>query len=344
MKYSDFGRKRRSARRLLAIGALILSSAVGTWWFFHSRSTAPAGAKTNGNSVSLASMTDPPALKKVGDEKKAPVVDEAHQRVPQPAADPAAEESRSGNTSIDAARRKYESGQAIEARHELNAMLSREIPSADAAEVRNLLTRIADDTIFGRRLYPADPLIENYVIQSGDALARIAPKYKVSPEIIMSINQVSRPTAIRVDEKLKIPRGPFHLRIYKSDFRMDVYLQDLYVRSYRVGLGREGGTPEGKWRVKNRLRNPTYFPPPSAEDKRVVAADDPANPLGEFWIGLEGIEGQALGQNSYGIHGTIEPDSIGKAASHGCVRMLNEDVETVWGMVRERESTVTILP
>ena len=49
----------------------------------------------------------------------------------------------------------------------------------------------------------------------------------------------------------------------------------------RVGLGSEGGTPEGSWKVKNRLENPTYYPPASATDKRIIAPDDPNNPKGE---------------------------------------------------------------
>jgi hypothetical protein len=53
------------------------------------------------------------------------------------------------------------------------------------------------------------------------------------------------PAKIRQDQKLKVLRAPFNARIYKSKFRLDVYLGELYVRSYRVGLGTEGGTPEG---------------------------------------------------------------------------------------------------
>ena len=160
----------------------------------------------------------------------------------------------------------------------------------------------------------------------------------------MLINGIADPTKIRQDQKLKAVRGPFNLRIYKSKFRMDVYLQDIYIRSYRVGLGTAGGTPEGVWRVKNRLENPTYYPPASAEDKRIIPPDDPNNPLGKRWIGLEGVEGEAVGHEGYGIHGTIEPESIGKAVSMGCIRMHNEDVAFLYKLMQPGNSTVTILP
>jgi lipoprotein-anchoring transpeptidase ErfK/SrfK len=75
----------------------------------------------------------------------------------------------------------------------------------------------------------------------------------------------------------------------------------------------------------------------------VIAADDPQNPLGERWIGLIGVSGGAVGQERYGIHGTIEPQSIGQSISLGCVRMYNEDVAQVYSYLVEKHSTVTIL-
>jgi len=191
---------------------------------------------------------------------------------------------------------------------------------------------------------PNDSAVDSYTIQAGDVLLNIGRNYHVPHEVLMQINGIPDATKIRQDQKLKVPRGPFHLKIYKSRFRMDVYLQDLYVRSYRVGLGTENGTPEGVWKVKNRLENPTYYPPSSATDKKIFAPDDPENPLGKRWIGLEGVEGEAVGHEGYGIHGTIDPDSIGKAVSLGCIRMHNEDVAFLYMLLMPGQSTVTILP
>lgn len=229
-------------------------------------------------------------------------------------------------------------------RSELNRALARTRDEAKARRLRQQLAKLADRTIFSREIFENDPLVEAYTVQSGETLIAIAKRYKVSPEIIMRINGIRDARRLRAGQRIKVPHGPFHIRIDKSDFRLDLYLQDLFVRSFTVGLGTNGGTPLGTWKVKNRLRNPTYFPPASAADKRVIPADDPTNPLGEFWIGLEGIAGEALGQEGYGIHGTIDPDSIGKNVSLGCVRMHNRDVEFVFGCVRPGESTVTIVP
>ena len=59
-------------------------------------------------------------------------------------------------------------------------------------------------------------------------------------------------------------------------------------------------------------------------------ADDPMNPIGEHWLGLEGIETANASLAGYGIHGTIEPESIGRDMSLGCVRLVAEDIAIVW--------------
>ncbi len=248
-----------------------------------------------------------------------------------------------GNAAIGSARRTYQQGRPIEARHALNSLLNKRLTNAEQNEVRALLTRIANETVFSKDRPENDPIVEMYKIESGDSLDRIGRTFSVPYEVIMTINQMRGPN-IRAGKSIKVPRGPFHAKIYKSAFRMDLYLQDVYVRSYRVGLGKHSGTPTGLWKVKDRLPNPRYYPPASAERKVIIEPNDPTNPLGEHWIGLKGIEGDCVGEVGFGIHGTIEPESIGKAASAGCVRMHNEDVAFVYQLLRPGKSTVTILP
>lgn len=283
--------------------------------------------------ASLAAVTPP-------DPEPAPqqVKAEPQQRAFEPKAE-------STNTAIAVAQKKLADGKTLEARRELNALLKENrLSSADAAEVRNILSRIADQSIFSSKRIEGDPLTDTYKIQSGDVLINIGKDYKVPHEILMRINNIAAANRIRADERIKVLRGPFHARIDKSEFRLDIYLQDTYVKSFRVGLGADQGTPEGTWSVKERLPNPTYYPPPSATDKRIIPPNDPRNPLGDHWIGLEGVSGDAVGRYGYGIHGTIEPDSIGKAVSMGCVRMRNEDVAFLYTLLMPGESQVTIVP
>ena len=79
-------------------------------------------------------------------------------------------------------------------------------------------------------------------------------------------------------------------------------------------------SPTGTFTIVNRIPNPTYYKP-----GRVIGPGD-ANPLGTRWIGLS--------QKGYGIHGTDAPGSIGHATSHGCIRLRNRDVESLFELVR----------
>lgn len=241
---------------------------------------------------------------------------------------------------LESARRKVTEGRLIEARSELAAALR----NSDDREIRAELGRIADRTVFSKERFENDPLVASHKMAPGHVLAKLAKQYKTPHEAMLAINEIKDPRRIRDGQIIKIPNGPFNVRIYKSQFRLDLYLQDTFVRSYPVGLGADNGTPEGTWQVDNRLTNPTYYPPASSQHKRIIRPDDPKNPLGEYWIGLKGLTGQAAGQEGFGIHGTIEPDSIGKAASAGCVRMRNEDVEYVYKLLMPGHSTVTTLP
>jgi len=110
-----------------------------------------------------------------------------------------------------------------------------------------------------------------------------------------------------------------------------------------VGLGEFGSTPIGSWKVRtnSKLIDPKWVNPRTGE---VFQASDPKNPIGERWIGLIGTDAQTSLLEGYGIHGTIAPDSIGREMSMGCVRLDNEDVEWVYELLIDDQSTVQIIP
>jgi hypothetical protein len=89
---------------------------------------------------------------------------------------------------------------------------------------------------------------------------------------------------------------------------------------YPVAVGKPSTpSPEGSFTIERRVANPTYH-----HDGKTVLPG-PRNPVGTRWMGLS-IRG-------YGIHGTNEPASIGKAASHGCIRMAKADLEEFFELV-----------
>lgn len=93
------------------------------------------------------------------------------------------------------------------------------------------------------------------------------------------------------------------------------------VKVYPVAVGKASTpSPRGTFHIASRVQHPTWFQPGK------VVGPGPANPLGTRWMGL--------GYKGYGIHGTNMPLSIGKAASHGCIRMRNRDVEDLFNRVQ----------
>lgn len=90
---------------------------------------------------------------------------------------------------------------------------------------------------------------------------------------------------------------------------------------YDIAVGK-GSTPSptGSFHIVVRVVDPTYY----HEGK--VIAPGPRNPLGTRWMGV--------GYKGYGIHGTNAPKSIGKAASHGCIRMAKRDLEELFAVVK----------
>lgn len=168
-----------------------------------------------------------------------------------------------------------------------------------------------------RSLYfsPQPQYYEPYVVKPGDQLRVVGQRYKLSWEYIARLNNVDA-KKIRMGQKLKVVPGPFAAIVFLDRYELVVHLNGSFVKSYRVGVGKDGTTPVGTFAVKNKMVDPTYYGP-----EGVIAHDDPTNPLGERWIDIG---------DSYGIHGTIDPQSIGKKESRGCIRMLNSDVEEVY--------------
>lgn len=111
--------------------------------------------------------------------------------------------------------------------------------------------------------------------------------------------------------------------------RVTLYEGDEILRSYPVAVGKKGhDTPVGNFAISHAEWNPWWRPPASewARNEQVTPPG-PNNPMGRvklFFLPL------------YFFHGTPESGSIGTAASHGCVRMLNDDVIALSRLLHER--------
>lgn len=160
---------------------------------------------------------------------------------------------------------------------------------------------------------------EPYVVEYGDTLEGIAAKYSLTWQYLGSINRTT-PETLQAGQQLKVIEGPFSAVVDLDEFSMTVHAHGWYVHRYQIGIGKENRTPVGEFTVQEKLENPVWYNP----DGGVVEADDPENPLGEYWLGLG---------NHIGIHGTIDVDSIGQAASRGCIHLGDSDIAEVYNLL-----------
>lgn len=255
-------------------------------------------------------------------------------------------------TQVDTARRLAAENDRVGARALLSRVLRDPgLSHAEANLVRDELTEINQQLVFGRLVEPNDPITEEYVVRAGDSLSRIASRRELATHwrLIQRVNGLSDPSRIRLDQRLKLVRGPFHAVVTKGDYRMDIWhgppsdpSRWVYIRSFDVGLGEDDGTPLGQFVVSaNKLENPGWVNPRNPRER--YEPNDPNNPIGNFWLGLDGL-GEYESITGYGIHGTIEPSSIGRSMSMGCIRLGDDDIALVFELLAERVSRVEIRP
>lgn len=170
--------------------------------------------------------------------------------------------------------------------------------------------------------FQSDPhYMRPYAIQPGDQLVKIAKLYHVPWQYLAELNGIDNPARIRAGQKLKVIKGPFHAFVDVSERSLTVHAHGYFVRRYDIGVGKNKSTPIGRFEVLEKVAEPQYT---DSRTGQVIAGGAADNPLGHHWIDLG---------NSYGIHGTIDDDSIGQAESRGCVRMHNSDVAQVYNLL-----------
>lgn len=104
------------------------------------------------------------------------------------------------------------------------------------------------------------------------------------------------------------------------DRKLVVMAKGAVIQVFSIAVGaRVSPSPVGTFAIASRLTSPTYY------HAGVVIPPGKDNPLGPRWVGLN--------KQGYGIHGTNAPTSVGKAASHGCIRMRNRDIVQFFTLV-----------
>lgn len=193
-------------------------------------------------------------------------------------------------------------------------------------------------------------------------LEKLAERFHTTPEVLVALNppgtKVGAGTSIRVpaianqpvatiegDERgwgetlagLAVakdqPRAD-HIVVDKSEGLLKVYdANDEMIAQFPATTGSQHDPlPIGNWTVKGVSRNPDFHYNPdlfwdaAAKDEKAVLKPGPNGPVGVVWIDLS--------KDHYGIHGTPEPQNIGRTQSHGCIRLTNWDAARLAQMVQ----------
>jgi len=358
-RYRPYGTSRGGNRRnrLIAIVLMVLiAGMVVSIQLRKKKASSPPPAPEEIPVVSLSEITPVPAESA---QAGALEVSPADKGEAEPSVSPSSEEKSAGSLSAEAAAADASASpevralieQAVEARKAGKIIRSRDLlnealkmPMSEVLrdEIKRQLSLLAERWLFSREVLEGDTLTVWYQVKPGDLLVKISNQYKVPHEILMQINHISKPEALQAGQTIKVIRGPFHAVISRSRFTLDLYLQEQYIKTYKIGLGIPGrDTPTGLWRVKanDKLIRPTWTDPDTG---RRYAADDPDYPLGSRWIGLEGLEGEAMGRTGFAIHGTKEPETIGTRSSRGCIRLFNGDVIELYNLLYGGQSLVRV--
>jgi lipoprotein-anchoring transpeptidase ErfK/SrfK len=246
-------------------------------------------------------------------ETAAPVDAPSQGELPPPAAANGGEFS----AALAGAKRDLEAGQMATALRQLSAWYGKPGLTPDDQQQ---LTRLLDQ-VAGTVVYSTQHLLEPpYEVQPGERLEDIGEKYSVPWELLAKINGIDDPAALRPGERLKVVRGPFQAVVSLEHRELTILTGDgSYAGRFKIGIGSEHPPQEGTFSVSEKVANPVYY----GRD-RAISAEDPANPLGERWIGL----GKTLG-----IHGTNNPENIGRTDLPGSISLNQRDIEDVYDIL-----------
>jgi lipoprotein-anchoring transpeptidase ErfK/SrfK len=202
--------------------------------------------------------------------------------------------------------------------------------------VNALVDRIGDDTdrpVIEARVAPTPTSLGEVNGQVGRELRRRALTAAIEKELVNPTpGRVIKPDVVRLKPKTTIKdladKYPTYITVSKDQTKARFWKKLKLVKTYNVAVGQPAWpTTDGQFTVQSKQVDPVWSVPNSSwagsQAGQVIPAG-PSNPLKARWIGFNGGEG---------FHGTADIASIGTAASHGCVRMLVEDVIDLYDRV-----------
>lgn len=177
-----------------------------------------------------------------------------------------------------------------------------------------------------------------YRVQAGDSLERVAKRHGMKVATAAAVNRLADPRRLRIGQELILSNRRIVPAKLDDGLVINIAERMLYwfkakqlVAQFPVAVGKaDWETPPGRFKIITRRRKPTWHVPPSiqaemrerGEAVKTKVPPGPDNPLGEYWL--------QLSAGDYGLHGTNAPWSVGKFATHGCIRLRPGDVERLF--------------
>lgn len=171
------------------------------------------------------------------------------------------------------------------------------------------------------------------LVRKGDTLWSLCQRLKrnakidVAPGLISSINHVPA-SGLKAGTRLKVPSAEVSVVVDKSDFRLYLLLDGVVIHHVSAGIGREGLTPEDTFSISSRIVRPDWTDPATG---KTIRYGELGHKIGGRWLGFS-RSGKKTG---WGIHGTVEPLSVGQAMSDGCIRLAEDDLVRIFEWIPE---------
>ena len=189
--------------------------------------------------------------------------------------------------------------------------------------------------------YPFPAKKVNYHVKPNDGLRKIAMNHNTSIEAVQRSNNMKLTDFnVQLGKTYNIYVGNWKIIISKSRRKLYLFDGKKLFKVYGVGIGKQDRTPTGIFLTGGKRKNPDWYSP---EGK--IPFGEKGNVLGTRWIRLNSNGKCSRRVSGLGIHGTWDPDSIGKARSNGCLRMHNKEVEELFAILpnENRPVPVTII-
>lgn len=232
---------------------------------------------------------------------------------------------------MDAIQKRLDEGKLADAQLALSELYNdpniASLPADQTRQITDLLDRLAGTVVYSRQhhLEPA------YVTRQGDTLDNLARKFNIPWQLLGRINGLMPPTAPNTDTatkdqplpvgmELKVVRGPFDALVHLDKHELTLFVQNRYAGRFPVGVGRDQPKLEGTYIVRDKAMSPPY----SGPDGVTINPNDPKNPLGSAWIGLT---------DRIGIHGTCDPQAIGRDDNRGTICVGDRDLQDLYGIL-----------